>query len=210
MAKSKSVQKKADEKRAGLRTRNWGIVMYPDSRPANWKEILDENLTPYFVSPEHDKDVNGDGTPKKPHWHIVLMYSTPKRVEQVKPIADALNAPAPEMLHNLKGAVRYLTHRDNPEKFQYNQADIISGCGASYIDVAEAVGDSRNALMEIFRYVKENDIRDYDVLVDKIIEEGRVDWFAIVTEQRTLAVTRYVDSRWKRGNSALAKLAKKG
>ena len=202
---TKGSQKNADKKREGLRTRNWGIVMYPDSAPRNWKNILDENLTPYFVSPLHDKDVNADGSLKKPHWHIVLMYSGVKRLEQVQPLADELHAPAPKMLNNLRGAVRYLTHRDNPEKAQYDRSQIIEGCGASYIDASEDVGDVRDIFVEIIRFVRENDIRDFDVLLDKIIEEGRMDWLYVVSEKRTLAISKYIDARWKRINNSLSK-----
>ena len=44
------------------RGRNWWIVVYPESLPENWKEII--STEPVAISPLHDKDVNADGTKK--------------------------------------------------------------------------------------------------------------------------------------------------
>lgn len=54
------------------RGRSWTIIVYPDSLPKNWLELLQNE--PVAISPLHDKDVNPDGTLKKPHYHIVLNY----------------------------------------------------------------------------------------------------------------------------------------
>ena len=47
------------------RTRNWMIIVYPDSAPERWEDILDEMHIAWACSPLHDKDVNADGTPKR-------------------------------------------------------------------------------------------------------------------------------------------------
>lgn len=49
------------------RTRNWATVLYPssDNTPTNWKEVLQEQLIPTFISPLHDRDYNGTGELKK-------------------------------------------------------------------------------------------------------------------------------------------------
>ena len=51
------------------RGRNWWIVVYPESLPENWKEII--STEPVAISPLHDKDVNADGTKEK----AALSYS---------------------------------------------------------------------------------------------------------------------------------------
>ena len=43
------------------RTRNWTFVLYEDSAPDNWREILDDLHIEWIESPWHDKDVNADG-----------------------------------------------------------------------------------------------------------------------------------------------------
>ncbi|MDY4064438.1 MAG: Rep family protein, partial [Ligilactobacillus agilis] len=39
-------------------------------------------------------------------------------------MARVLRAPIPERISGLTGAVRYLTHMDNPEKYQYDNTEI--------------------------------------------------------------------------------------
>ncbi|MFS5771787.1 Rep family protein [Streptococcus agalactiae] len=76
------------------RGRNWWIVVYPESLPENWKEII--STEPVAISPLHDKDVNADGTKKKPHYHIVFNYKGNKSFEQMDEMARVLRALIPE------------------------------------------------------------------------------------------------------------------
>ena len=50
--------------------RDWTFIVYPESAPLDWRNILDETHIKWIESPLHDKDFNADGTLKKPHWHI--------------------------------------------------------------------------------------------------------------------------------------------
>ncbi|MGL5078618.1 MAG: Rep family protein, partial [Waterburya sp.] len=85
MAKNNDKHKKYDEKRAGERTRNWSFIVYPDSAPKNWVEIIQEERVPFVVSPIHDSDVNElTGELKKAHFHVLITYSSVKTFEQVK------------------------------------------------------------------------------------------------------------------------------
>lgn len=56
------------------RCRNWTIVLYPESVPDNWRDILDDLHIEWIESPLHDRDINANGELKKPHWHILLMF----------------------------------------------------------------------------------------------------------------------------------------
>ena len=58
--------------RGAGRTRNFACVVYADSAPENWQSIISDLKIPVFISPYHDRDVNADGQPKKPHWHVQL------------------------------------------------------------------------------------------------------------------------------------------
>ena len=55
-------------KKADSRARNWSLVVYPESAPENWRDILDDYHIPWVESPLHDKDINPDGEIKKAHW----------------------------------------------------------------------------------------------------------------------------------------------
>ena len=38
------------------RSRNWNIIVYPESAPADWKDLLVQEVS-FVCSPIHDKDV---------------------------------------------------------------------------------------------------------------------------------------------------------
>ena len=78
------------------RTRNWTFLVYPESAPENWRDILDEEHIQWVESPLHDKDDNANGEQKKPHWHILLLFEGNKSYEQVKELTDKLHATIPQ------------------------------------------------------------------------------------------------------------------
>ena len=61
-----------------VRARTWTFILYPESAPENWRDILDGYHIPWVESPLHDRDVNPDGTVKKAHRHIILLCAGKK------------------------------------------------------------------------------------------------------------------------------------
>lgn len=78
-----------------IKGRDWAFIVYPESAPENWREILDETHIRWIESPLHDKDLNPDNTPKKPHWHVMLSSDGPISLKAVTKIVEPLNVPAP-------------------------------------------------------------------------------------------------------------------
>ena len=77
---------------------------------------------------KHDKDTKKDGAPKKVHWHGVVLNSG--RLMYRNTLANALSID-PRFVQAPKadkpnGALRYLCHLDNPEKYQYSLSDIVT------------------------------------------------------------------------------------
>lgn len=70
-------------KKTDNRARNFVFVLYPQDCYSSWKTILNEKNIDYICSPLHDKDLNADGTPKKPHYHIILYYEGNKSYKQI-------------------------------------------------------------------------------------------------------------------------------
>ena len=102
-----------------VKARYWWFVVYPESAPNDWIEKIQMTGLPFCISPLHDKDKNPDNTPKKAHYHVIVCYNGPTTYSNVKKtLTDILNAPHPQYLNAVKGAYRYLTHQDNPEKYQ--------------------------------------------------------------------------------------------
>lgn len=178
------------------RTRNWTFVLYEDSAPDNWVNILDDEHIEWIESPWHDKDVNADGAPKKKHKHIALLFGGVKSYEQVKEITDKLNAPIPQRCHNTKAMVRYMAHLDNPEKAQYSVSDIKAHGG---VDLAELLRPSSSERYTIIRdmisYVKSHNVSEFQDLMDYAATEHFDDWFPLLCDNSAYVVNQYIKSQ---------------
>nr|WP_030004205.1 replication protein [Mycoplasma mycoides]AAA98481.1 hypothetical protein [Mycoplasma mycoides] len=176
-----------------IKKRNWTLLVYPDSAPENWKEILDQNGVEYFGA-LHDKDVNPDGTIKKPHYHIVLAYSGPTTFNNVKTLCNTLNSPKPLPLDGVGGMWRYMTHKDNPEKYQYDDSIIFTGNGfdiSNYKELTKKeISDIKLGLIDI---IKNKQITEYSTFIDVVSNLGNIDVFDVASKN-TIFFTSYINS----------------
>ena len=183
------------EKKKDVRSRSWAMVVYPESAPKNWREMLDNTRIAWVESPLHDKDVNPDQTIKKPHWHVILMYGGKKSYSQVLEITEMLHAPIPQKIQNIKGAVRYLVHTDNPEKYQYNREDIICHGGADIDQYFALSASSKNeVLWDIIEFIRENQVESLVEFMGYIQSANKRDWFDVTANRNTLIIKAVIDS----------------
>lgn len=176
------------------RTRNFATVVYPDSAPDGWQEILSEQFIPAFISPLHDKDINPNGEPKKAHYHVILMFDSVKTIEQAKEVFNLIGGVGCEKVNSMRGYARYLCHLDNPDKAQYNQSDVRSMCGADYITTIGLVTDKYKAIGEMIDFCIENNIQSYSKLLEYCRME-RFDWFRVLCDNGTVVMKEYLKSR---------------
>lgn len=183
------------------RGRNWAIVGYLDSLPDNWKTILSSE--PVAISPLHDKDTNADGEIKKAHYHIVLNYKGNKSFEQIDEIARLLKSPIPQRINSLTGAVRYLTHMDNPEKYQYDNSDIETYGGFDLEScLALSTGDKRQTLKDMISFIDSNNIIHLKDFADYCLsDKSPAGWFELLTERNTLFIKEYIKSSWQKNKN---------
>ena len=185
------------------RTRNWTFVLYEDSAPENWRDILDEQFLEWVESPWHDKDVNADGEPKKKHKHILLMFGGVKSYEQVKEITDKLNAPIPQRCHNAKAMVRYMAHLDNPEKAQYDVSEIIPHGGVDLAELLRPSSSERYTLIrEMIDYVRSSAVTEFQDLMDYAAENRFDDWFPLLCDSCAFVIGQYIKSQRHRALGA--------
>ena len=189
-------QEKTPDK-SGERTRNFAFLVYPDSALADWRETLNEAHVECFISPLHDKDVNPDGSQKKPHWHVMVMYSSVKTKKQAAELRDAIGGVGWENVASARGYARYLCHLDNPEKAQYSPEDVVELGGADYADVIRRATDAVKAVSEMMCYIRENNVLFYSDFVDYCADE-RPDWFESLVTRNTYAVYTYIKARSKK------------
>lgn len=192
---------KSSEERE-TRTRTWTFVLYPESAPEHWREQLDELHIEWVESPLHDRDINANGEPKKPHIHILLIFGGVKSYEQIKEITDGLGQPIPQRCHNARALVRYMAHLDNPEKAQYSVADIIGHGGA---DVAEFLRPSASERYDIIRdmmdFCASADIVEFEDLCDYARTAEFDRWFPLLCDSAAYIMRTYLSSRRHRRKS---------
>ena len=206
--KRSKAQREADQryekKRAGQRTRSWTCVIYPTEgnppAPANWRDIIDEEHIEWIESPLHDRDTNADGTPKRPHIHLLLMFESVKTFEQVKEITDKLNGPIPQKCNGAKGLVRYMAHLDNPEKAQYPVSGIIGHGGADVGDLLKPSASERYQLIaEMIDFVRERGLVEFEDLLVYARQERFDDWFPLLCDNSAYILGALLKSRRHRG-----------
>lgn len=175
--------------------RNWAFVLYPESAPEDWKEQLQLAGLQCAISPLHDKDLNADGTPKKAHYHIILVYGNPTTYNNVKTLTDRLNQPIPQPLEQVRGYYRYLTHKDNPEKYQYSDKDIITING---FDITEFIEMTKSEVLAIKSslqsLIRELNIIEYADLLDYIQDNGEKAEYDVASSN-TIFFNTYIKSR---------------
>lgn len=179
-----------------VKKRNWAFVLYPESAPADWREQLQKTGLPCAISPLHDRDVNATGEPKKPHHHVMVFYQGPTSYNVVKRLTDGLNQPIPQVVEQVRGYYRYLTHMDNPEKAQYSPSGITTLNGfdiGDYVDMTKS--EVTKALRALMEYIQDNDLMEYADLMDMTMCEGvPPEWFDVAASH-TLFFTGYLKSR---------------
>lgn len=84
------------------------------------------NAWAYIV---HSLDTLEDGTPKTPHIHLYAELNVCQRLlTTLNKLADCLDCDtrqiSVEKCQSMEGAIQYMIHRDNPEKYQYPPSDI--------------------------------------------------------------------------------------
>lgn len=128
----------------------WNMIVYPESAPPNWINVLKARGYTFAVSPLHDKDswshdspemVNAEtgeiiprgtrykkGDLKKAHWHVIVITDT--RVgymEMNGEMQKITHCPYIQKCRSLRNSYEYFLHINAPDKYQdYKKDDIQS------------------------------------------------------------------------------------
>lgn len=181
-----------------IKGRDWAFMVYPESAPENWREILDETRMRWIESPLHDRDINPDGTPKKTHWHVMLSADGPITLKAINKIIEPLNTPAPQKVGSGRGMIRYFIHLDNPEKAQYSKDELVGHCGADVDSYFELTKTSKMAVMkDIVTFIYDNEIDNYADFLMICINHSD-DWFDVAINYNTLAINKMIDGMWQK------------
>ena len=188
-------KERKERKEKDVRQRAWATVVYPESAPDDWLQILGEQCVPCFVSPLHDQDENPDGSLKKKHWHVLFTFDGKKSREQIAEITDLIGGVGQEKVKSTRGYARYLCHLDNPEKHQYEPSEVKQFGGADYYSLIGVAVDKYQAIGEMIDFCTENGITEYCDLLEHA-RKNEFGWFRILCDNGTVVMREYLKSVW--------------
>lgn len=182
---------------ATKRYRDWAFIIYPESAPVNWEDIIDSWHVQVAVSPLHDKDVLPDGEIKKAHWHCVMSFEGVQSYEAVKELIEPLHGTIPQVCKSKRGSIRYFCHLDNPEKYQYDKGDVRSFCGFDLDPYFEyTLSEQKFIMNEMMDWCSDNGIYEYGYLCDYARRYRYEDWYDVLVRfQGSRIMVAYCQSK---------------
>lgn len=205
MAKnSKEKQREYDAKRAGQRTRNWAVIFYPEDLPEDWKDKVDELHCKWIEGPLHDRDLNADGAPKKPHIHTLFMFEAVKTEEQVMDLFRGIfgeseagsvpGVPKPQQVSDRCAVVRYMAHMDNPDKAQYDPNDIVGHNGADPAEILRySATETRHMIIAMEEYIEQEQITELTDFA-AAIRYDHPEWHTLLATKMTMYFSAFIRS----------------
>lgn len=181
------------------RSTTWTFIVYPDSAPADWKQILKLSFVRFAVSPLHSPEPDGSGEERKKHYHVMMVFDSLKSQSQVMNITQVTNGSIPFIVVNPSGLYRYFIHIDDPQKEQYSAGyDAIEKYNGFDGDKYEGYSEKQldAVFKEIFNFIDDNDITEYFQLINycKNDDLGISNCFRFV-RKNSLLFNFYINSR---------------
>ena len=177
------------------RSNKWAFLIYQESAPKNYLDILEEMHIPFVLSPWHDKDINKEtGEFKKAHKHGVLFFESLKSYTQVSELlTEKLHTPSHvEVVMSPKGMYDYFIHAENPDKTLYNMDEIESGCGFE-LEQFLITNNNDQFLSTVIDIIEEHNFTEFNNLVRYARVENSSLLNLII--DKTFFFAKYLDSR---------------
>lgn len=177
------------------RSTKWAFLMYQESAPEDYLEVLNEMQVPYILSPWHDKDINTKtGDLKKAHKHGALFFESLKSYTQVSElISNKLNGPSHvEVVMSPKCMYDYFTHAENPEKTPYDIKNIESGAGFE-LEKFLVEQNSDTYMNDVIDIIEDNNFTEFEELV-YYARDNDYALLSLIVEH-TFFFSKYLDSR---------------
>ena len=177
------------------RSNKWAFLLYQESAPEHYLDVLENMHIPFVLSPWHDKDINKEtGEFKKAHKHGALYFDSLKSYSQVSELLiKNLTTPAHvEPVMSPKGMYDYFTHAENPEKTLYDINQIETGCGFE-LDKFLISNNSDEFLLMVIDMIEEHNFTEFNNLVRYARKENQ-QLLSLVMD-KTYFFAKYLDSR---------------
>lgn len=190
-------------------------LQYLPGYPDKWKETLEANLErenniktwAYIV---HDKDTKDDGTSKEPHVHIAIELNESVKfstvggyvgvaAQYVSRIKQQYKA-GRKWYADIGGLLSYLTHRNAPDRHQYDDTEVIAKPGYDWIAArtkSEERQEKQKSLQKILQGIEDGTVHRYDIcdLVSQAIYIDNKQTFDRAFEHYELRLKNNINNR---------------
>ncbi len=180
---------------------NYTFIVYPEGMPSDFCNILaNSGGRGYYIY--HDLDTLEDGTRKKEHYHVMVMYDNQRSINTARKLAVACGACNGhiEPVDNALGLARYLCHLDNPDKHKYDPVEVSCFGGSDYQAFVETKSERRRSRLDcvykMLAYISENHIYSYADFLDMIRATCHDDWLeALMSVSVSRTIIEYIKSK---------------
>lgn len=131
---------------------NIEFVLFPDSTTYNTIDIIEKAKqlsSCAFIY--HDKDVD-----KKPHYHLLCFFPTQHSLSAYAKKFE-IEENNIQIIKNKVGAIQYLIHKNNKDKYQYDINDICSNFDISKF-FNNRVEKETQVIYDLFSYIENSGI----------------------------------------------------
>lgn len=173
-----------------MKDRKISCVVYPESC-ADIEYAINLLAPMRYAYILHDCDTDENGVLKKSHYHVFLYFENARYFSSIANVFGIAENNV-EPVKNVRSLIRYFSHIDNSEKYQYSYTDIVTfnmDIDRHYADVSETLRinsmcdliedclSKRMSTIDIVRECAKNglyaDLRRSGWLGHQIIEESR-------------------------------------
>lgn len=140
---------------------------------------------------KHDNDKKDDGTPKTPHYHVVFEITEKKTMSYFMDLAKKFfdnitndNQVSIDVIQNKykRDRIRYLTHLDYPDRYQYNDTEVKTNDKETYrncienaitIDYVLDVISKSDGMTDVIRKLGLDTYKCYQHAIDILWKENK-------------------------------------
>lgn len=180
---------------ADKKSRNFAQIVYPESLPDNWIQYLQSLHVPIAVSPLHSPDNDEEGG-RKPHYHIIYHFDGPKTIDNVQELAEPLNGTRVIIVNSINAQTRYLTHKDDPLKQQFDELPMLFG-GYDYETYLENTLSKKlryQYIQEMCKFVSDSGMCEFCDLFDYAMQYYPDTWFPALCDSSAYIIGEYLKS----------------
>lgn len=131
-------------------------ITVTDNNEDNFDKIIKvaQSSYKYYWYVFHDKDVDENGTLKKKHLHLVVYDNSPATIQKaIKNFEGATLPNLVEACRNGRAMLRYLVHKDDSDKYQYDSSSVVTNNLNQFLSAIED-SDSVCSLFEDYENLR--------------------------------------------------------